>query len=263
MRRDRFGDPVLGARVAMVTMMKLAAVAALAMLGSLRAQAVEVSAYTEEWPPYNYEHEGKVKGIATDILRATCVKAEVACEFALVPWARAYHMAQTRPGAVVYSTARKAAREAEFLWVGPILPRTTWIYGRPGLEKTVRTLSDLTTLRIGIVRGEASQQDLAAAGVPESALRLESTNDKVLRLLTTNLVDAMVDTEVGMAWNLRSAGLGAASVSRLLKLTDEGAYYYAFNLKTDPELIKKLQTALDKLRRDGHLDAIKREYAGH
>jgi len=71
----------------------------------------------------------------------------------------------------------------------------------------------------------------------------------------------MVDTEVGMAWNLRAAGLEPGAVTRRLKLSDEGSYYFALNLKSDPALARALQLALDRLRHDGKLEAIVRQYA--
>lgn len=227
------------------------------------AHAADLTAYTEECPPYNYEENGVVKGISTDILRTACATAAISCDIQIVPWARAYWAAQKTANTLVFTTARKPIREHEFLWVGPILPRTTWVFGKPGSEKLVRKLKDLGNLRVGIVRGEASQQDLLAAGVPERAFRLESANDKVLKLVNEGLVDVMVDTEVGMAWNLRDAGLPPGSMTRLLKLSEEGAYYYALNPQTDPALVSKLQKALDKLRQDGKMKTIIGDYLGH
>ena len=73
-------------------------------------------------------------------------------------------------------------------------------------------------------------------------------------------VDAMVDTEVGMEWNLRNASVPASTVTRVVKLSDGGAYYFALNLQTDPKLAKALQDALDQLRRTGKLQAIVTSY---
>lgn len=234
------------------------------LLGASRfaaASAHELAAYTEQWPPYNYTEGGEVKGIATDMLRSACVLAQITCRVELVPWARAYKVASQIPNALVYTTARKPSRESEFLWVGPILPRTTWVYFRAGQAGGIRDLKDLARLRLGAVRDEAAYQDLLDLGVPEKAFLLEATNANVLKMLMSNMVDAMVDTEVGMAWNLRAAGLEPGVVTRRFKLSDEGSYYFALNLKSDPALVRALQLALDKLRHDGKLDAIVRQYA--
>ena len=229
---------------------------------TMGATAADIEAYTEEWAPYNFEENGEVKGISTDILRAACAKAKLECSIALVPWARAYKTAQTEFQAMAYTTARKPDRENEFQWVGPILPRTTWIYQSASNKTPVREIGDLATLRIGVVRGEAAEKDLLAAGVPESALVEQATNADVLRMLRNGGVDAMVDTEVGMRWSLKSSGRASTVVRQTIKLTDEGGYYFALNPATPPATVKKLQDAVDALRSNGQLTKIARRYLG-
>lgn len=228
--------------------------------GAAPGGANSLVAYTEQWPPYNFAEAGKVQGIATDVLRAACELAQLRCSFQVVPWARGYKVVRHTPNTVLYTTARKPAREDQFLWVGPLLPRTTWVYTRNIPGAPIRDAKELAQLRIGVVREEAAQQDLLAAGVPASALVEESSNDAVFRMLMGDLVHAMVDTEVGMAWNLRSVGRPAGSVNKLLKLSEDGGYYFALNLQTDPHVVRKLQQAIDKLRAEGRLDAIVKNY---
>lgn len=226
----------------------------------LSAHGADLQAFTEDWPPYNFEDNGVVRGISTDVLRAACSLAKLECSVELVPWARAYKTAQTLPGALAYTTARKPSREQEFAWVGPILPRTTWIYQRSALAALPAGTQDFTTWRFGVVRGEAAAQDLLARGVPASNLIEQATNNDVIRLLQTGAIDAMVDTEVGMLWSLRKLGLGADMVRKTLKLTEEGAYYYALNPNTDAQTVSKLQSALDKLHSSGRINRIVRSY---
>jgi len=226
------------------------------------ASAADLYAYTEDWAPYNYEENGQVRGISTDILRAACTAAKLDCSIALVPWARAYKAASTEPKALAYTTARKPSREHEFIWVGPILPRSTWVYTREDGTAPPASTADLAKLRIGIVRGEASETDLLAAGVPASAFIAQPTNVDVLRMMLAGGLDAMVDTEVAMQWSLKKLGLTARSVHQAFKLTDEGAYYYALNPATPPQTVKKLQDAVDKLRASGQTTRITRHYLG-
>ena len=232
----------------------------LALFSSSICSAADLTAYTEEWPPYNYSEGGEIKGISTDVLRAACAIAKLDCDIHMVPWARAYKTAGRTPNTMVYTTARKPSREQEFIWIGPILPRTTWVYVRQELEKDIHDFSDLVQRQVGVVRDEAAAQDLIAAGVPQSALVQQSSNADVLRLLESKRVDAMVDTEVSMQWNLRQTALASVAVSKRMKLSDEGAYYFALNLDSDPALAIRLQDAIHKLRRDGKIDAIARRY---
>jgi len=81
-----------------------------------------------------------------------------------------------------------------------------------------------------------------------------------LRLLATGSIDAMVDTEVAMDWALRSNSLPAETVQKHSKLTEQGAYFYALNRNTHPDVVARLQAALDLLRRQGRLDALVQRY---
>lgn len=230
------------------------------MGASLSAYAADLVAYTEEWAPYNFSVNGSIKGISTDILRAACNAEKLDCDIHIVPWARAYKTASNTPNTLVFTTARKPSRENEFLWVGPILPRTTWVFGRAGLEPSIRTVRDLSVHRVGVVRDEAAQQDLEAAGLPSTALVIQPSNVDILKMMSLSMVDAMVDTEVGMQWNLRTAAVAPDAVTKLIKLSDVGAYYFAVNLESNPAVVHKLQKAIDQLRQSGKLDAIVRQY---
>ncbi len=224
------------------------------------ALAADFTAYTEDWPPYNYEEGGAVKGISTEVLQAACTLAKLQCEVHMVPWARGLRTVNETPNTVLYTTARKPSREKQFLWVGPIAPRTTWVYVRAALAPRIQNFDDLARHPIGVVREAADQQDLEAKGIPPGAFKVQNSNMDVLRMLREDSVDAMVDTEVGMAWSLRNATLPATAVVKRMKLSDGGGYYFALNLQSDPVRVQALQKAVDTLRRTGKLNAIVRKY---
>ena len=223
---------------------------------ALPVRAADLTAYTEEWAPYNFSENGVVKGIATDVLRAACTQAKLGCEIKMVPWARALVLVMDTPNTVLYTTARKPSREKDFLWVGPLMPRTTWVYTNSQNSGRIKDFASLAQSRVGVVRDEASHADLLAAGVPPDALTIQSSNAHVLRMVLSGTVDAMVDTEVGMAWNLRDVSQTGQTVVKKMKLSDEGAYYFALNRDTKPSVVRDLQLAVDTLRRDGRIDAI-------
>ena len=225
------------------------------LLSPVCGMAASLTAYTEEWAPYNFSEGSTVKGIATDVLRAACDEARLECRILIVPWARALSTVSNTPNTLIYTIARTPAREDDFLWVGPLLPRAVWIYTRPGYEA-----KSLAELRFGVVRDDATAPDLIAAGVPANAIVADTSNGSVLRMYRRSMVDALVDTEIGMAWNLRNAAMPPDSVVRQKKLSEVGAYYFAFNRQSDPLAVRTLQQALDKVKHDGTLDAIKKKY---
>jgi len=225
-----------------------------------RASGLELNAVTNEWPPYNYQEQGQLKGISTDILRAACQEAALRCNLQLMPWARAYNTALTQPNTLVFTAARRPEREALFNWVGPILPRSTWVWARHDAVKRTQGSKTLADYRFGVVRGEASIPDLQAAGVPAQQITADNSNVAVLKLLSRGWVDAMVDTEIGMAWSIKTELASPIELTKLAKLTEQGAYYFALNPQSEPLMAEKLQAAVDKLRRSGAIDEIVKRY---
>ncbi|MES2050265.1 MAG: transporter substrate-binding domain-containing protein [Pseudomonadota bacterium] len=222
--------------------------------------AADLTAYTEPWLPYNYTEGNEIKGISTDVLRAACKLAKLSCEIQIVPWARAYKTVTNTPNSIIYTTARNPSRENQFVWVGPILPRTTWAYGKTGMKAEIHSIKDLGNARIGVVRDEASLADLLAVGVPPSSFVELNSNNDVLRMMMLEKINVVVETEIGMAWSLKSAGIASSAVTKLMKINDGGAYYFALNLQSDPIIVAKLQAGIDKLRREGKIDTIVLQY---
>ena len=221
--------------------------------------AVDLTAYTEEWPPYNYSVDSELKGISTEVLRAACDLAKLQCEFRMVPWARAYKAVTNTRNTIIYSTARNPTREKQFLWVGPILPRNAWAYGKAGMNTDIHRFMDLANTRIGVVREDAAQNDLLAVGVPSSSFLVVNSHLDALRLMMLDKINLVVNTEIGMNWNLQIAGIAPEAVTKVMKVYD-GDLYFALNLKSDSVMVAKLQDSIDKLRREGKIDSIVLQY---
>ncbi|MBR7747133.1 substrate-binding periplasmic protein [Undibacterium baiyunense] len=227
---------------------------------SVAASTIDIKAYTEEWPPYNFLNGKQVTGISTDILRAACNNAHLQCEFQLVPWTRAYKTVQETKNTIIYTIARIPTREAQFVWIGPLFPRTTWIYARAEVADKIHHMKDLEKFRVGVIRAEASLTDLTEAGVPSSAIRIFNSNTDEMRMLKAGQIDVVVNTEIGMAVNQQQFDIGADKLVKLMKLYDAGSLYFGMNINSDPILIEKLQNAVDKLRRDGKIQLIVQQY---
>lgn len=218
-----------------------------------------LTAYAEEWPPYNFTDRGNPAGISVDLLNAACVQAQINCHIEIVPWARAVLLVEQTPNTVLFTTARTVKRESRFLWVGPIQPRRVWVFGRRG-EQRPASFADLNNHLTGVVRNDASEADLLARGVRRAALDESVDSTTNLRKLVRGHVDFVADNEIALTWQLRQMGKSAEFVERLLLLAERSDYYYAVNRRSDPELVQRLQAAIDHLRRTRTVDAIVGHY---
>ena len=79
--------------------------------------------YTEDYKPYNFEKDGKIQGIAVELLTQMLEKvgsSQAVADIKLVPWARGYNAVQKNEKTILFSTARTEEREDLFKWVCPI-----------------------------------------------------------------------------------------------------------------------------------------------
>jgi polar amino acid transport system substrate-binding protein len=125
---------------------------------------------TEQYPPYNYEVNGSLKGISVDLLRAISDKNKLGIvdnQIQLMPWADAYQIAQGRNNTVLFSTIRLPERENQFLWVGPIGTSQKVIFAKKDRAINISRSEDLKQYRIGYVKGDAAQSQLQALGIAD------------------------------------------------------------------------------------------------
>lgn len=229
-------------------------------LSQAQAQAQTIKAYTEEWPPYNFIRDNRLVGVSTEILQAVCADSQIQCEMELVPWTRAYKTVLETPNTLIYTISRIPVREKQFVWIGPILPRSMWIFARSEVAAKIHSLKDLANFRIGAIREEASLSELLEAGVPSSSIQIFNTNTEEMRKLKAGKIDIVANTELGMQQNQKSFGIPPNTIKRMMKLNDGAALYFGMNLKTQAELVRKLQASVDKMKREGKIDLIVERY---
>ncbi|WP_256357553.1 substrate-binding periplasmic protein [Halomonas sp. 18071143] len=147
---------------------------------------------TEEYPPFNYHNDqGVLVGTATQQLRNALAHAGIEAEFRLLPWARAYTEAQLREYHCVYSTTRTAARESQFLWVGPLAINewSAFSLASPTVPLKADQLADLQDKRVGSFREDAVGDYVESQGVP--VLRAPTERENIARL-GAGLLDVIV-----------------------------------------------------------------------
>ncbi|MDP4535695.1 transporter substrate-binding domain-containing protein [Alkalimonas collagenimarina] len=77
--------------------------------------------YTEHSPPGQFLNEhGDVDGATVRLIQLLQYRLDESISFRLLPWARAFELAQKERNSVLFETVRTPEREHLFQWVGPI-----------------------------------------------------------------------------------------------------------------------------------------------
>jgi polar amino acid transport system substrate-binding protein len=116
-------------------------------------------------------------------------------------------------------------------------------------------------LRLGVSRDSASSKQLLAEGLrPETELELGLDDATNLRKLLAGRMDLIVLLDWAAAWHLRELKLPYATLTPVLSLDAEKSYWYGLPPDTDPALVKRLQDALDRIKRDGRYERLRLRY---
>lgn len=214
--------------------------------------ANKLQVVTEEWLPYNYTNsEGQLVGRSTAKVRAVLADAGVDYTLNSYPWLRSMHLAKTQANTMIYSIYRTPERENLFQWVCPLMaPVKEYLFTlRTRNDIQIDSLEDAKQYLISIVRGSVSEGYLTNAGFkPGENLDLTSDPSSSPRKLIAGRVDFILQTEFTASERMKELGYDYSMLRKVIEVKeiDNRRACMAFSLKTDKELVQKVQQALDK-----------------
>lgn len=239
--------------------------ASLLFISNARAETspgTDLVLLTENFPPYNMAKNGKnfaqgdnINGIATDIVREMFQRAGLTYSLTLrFPWERVYKLALENPGYGAFVMARLPDRERLFKWVGPIGPDDWILLAKSDSKITLENLNDARKYKIGAYKGDAIAETLTKQGLkPVVVLRDQENAKKLLN----GQIDLWATGDPAGRYLARQDGVtGLKTVLRF----NSAELYLALNKDVSDEVVNKLQTALDQLRKEGVVDEIMARY---
>lgn len=226
----------------------------IALTGASLAQAAALRMLTEQAPPFSFIRDGEVTGLGVDIVEALASRTATPIRITLLPWSRAYRLAQQDEPMGIFMTTRNAERENLFRWVGPVDTSVTAFYGKGGSGLRIRSLDDARTVaRILVPRDWYSHQLLRQLGFTN--IHPVDKPEDMARMVLHGRADVMVSANVELPLIAARAG-GKASDFEVLQPINKVHDYIAFSRATPPALVQRWQQALDEMKRDGSFARI-------
>lgn len=216
---------------------------------------------TEDYPPFNYQENGELKGLSVEIVSELLKRAGTThkrSDIEFLPWARGYNLTLDRPGHALFSTTRTEDREKLFKWVGPFVPTIIGLIARKDRNLTIGPEKDFSKIRIGVVKDDVGHLLLRSAGVANEDLDIVLFNNQNYKKLAAGRIDAMAYETSVMKWGLQSVGeaLSEYEVIHELKRSD---LYLALNKETPDSQVETLQKSFDSMVADGtHAEIVAR-----
>ncbi len=234
------------------------------ILITISAFAQEVKIVTENYPPYNYEENGKVKGVSTEIVRAVLKEMGLNIKITVYPWARTYRLALEEPNTLIYSIARTPEREHKFKWVGVIAPADQVLLSlKERTDIKLNNLDDTRKYKIGTVRDDVIEHHLLSNGfkVGKNIDRCNNYNSNIKKLLRKRIDLCAIGKLVG--YNiLRKIGHEPGDTVKQVYRFDvlSKGVNMAFQKDTPDEVVNKFRRGLKKIKENKTYDKILSKY---
>lgn len=216
----------------------------------LAAPAAPIAIYTEENKPLNFNHDGKVGGVATELVREIQKRVGDTSPITLGEWSVGYEATLKQPNTMIYSAVRTPQREKTFKWVGPLTLVKTYFYGSPSGGVVLNSLEDARKLpRIGVPRKFYAEEYLQKAGFTN--LASPETPAEMVEMFKKGEIKVFVSHNLAISNLLMDSKVPVQSVKPLLTFMDTKQHWLAFNLGTPDAVIQKWQGALNEIKKDG------------
>jgi len=224
------------------------------------APSVEHLVYiTEQFPPFNYQEEGILKGISVDLLDRMLNRMDMdlnRSSIGLSAWDVGYQIALEKNNTVLFSTARLPERESSFKWVGPISPTRIVLFAMKDKAINIESPEGLKKYKIAVTHNSAEQLLAIKAGLDRKDLVIENNSNIIMKFLEDGTIDAWAYAEIPGIWLLNRYGIKTSQYRTVFDLGDDFELYYAFNQDTPDSLVQAFQRALNQTKQEKDLDGI-------
>ncbi|QJB56144.1 transporter substrate-binding domain-containing protein [Pseudodesulfovibrio sp. zrk46] len=234
------------------------------------AHAQSLRVVTLYGPPYGYEVDDRVEGIAADLVREGLGRIGYEAEITIVPWKWGLEMVRVGQADAIFKALKSTERE-EYLHFPEeplVLERTVGFKADDTNVRLGQDFSGAESIRLGVGAGfiYGSPVDEIIAKNPFKKIDPAPTVERSLEKLLAGRVDVVLADKIPAVYSARRHGM----VYRLETLVDEEGHeivfsraptYLAFSKKTSSkDLAKRFSEALKAIKADGTYYTILKRY---
>lgn len=227
----------------------------------LPALAQELSIVTEQYPPYNYQENGKVVGVSTEVIQAVLSELDIEADISVLPWSRALDKAKREENVLIYSISRIPEREIHYKWVGVIASIDFYLFALEERKDIIITkLNDAKNYHIAVALGDAQEHFFSRHNFPN--LHRVPSHEQAMKMLIKGRIDLWPISDFSGYYFLDKNNYASDRIRKVYKINDESdAVYMAFGAKTSDEVVEKFRTALEKIKKNGIYDQILKKHS--
>jgi polar amino acid transport system substrate-binding protein len=226
--------------------------------------AYELKLVTLQYPPYEFENDGKIEGVAVEIVKEIFNRMNQPINIELLPWSRALKLIETGDADGIFTIYKTPERELFAEFSSEILiPQTISLFVL--WDSNINFNGDLAKLneyKFGVVRGVSYGKKFDEALEKNIIKNIEEVNigeQNFMKLLSSR-VDIVISNKYGAEYIINQIGY-SRQIKELYPEVETLPSYIAFSKKRNLSAIKKeFDKILKEMKSDGSYDKIINDY---
>lgn len=216
---------------------------------------------TEIFPPFQYQEDDKMTGIAIDIVQAIQNELNDKTKIKLYPWSRGVKIASKKKNFAVFSMLKTPEREPKYKWIGPLTSMKMVFFKKTGTKLVVRSMEDAKRVnKVGVTRNVGNHQMMKSKGFTNLDVLQEGADEQNIKKLLKGRIDLWPALQMAGLYQARIMGVEGQIEAVKDLVAFSGDMYIAVNKKTDDKLIKQWQEVFDRLLKEGKINKIIEKY---
>jgi polar amino acid transport system substrate-binding protein len=218
-----------------------------------------IEVVTEHLPPFQIDTPTEILGFATEIVSTALSSTPYTFNISIYPWARSYNMALNKKNTCIYSIARTPERENKFLWVNTIAERNVSLIGLTDRNLNIASFEDAKKYMTAVIRDDVTHQLLVSQGFKEGVnlFVVNNTHSLLTLLAKRESIDLILADGFTINYRAQFNNLDPKIFEKVYQLNTKPLdYYFACNIKTNPEVIKQLRHSINQMKVSGQIDKI-------
>jgi ABC-type amino acid transport substrate-binding protein len=205
---------------------------------------------TEEYPPYNYTENGKLKGISVDLMEEIFKYMGsnlTVNDIKVFPWSRAYALIKMQRNTMLFSTIKTEYSEKLFKWAGPIDNTRIALITKKSRNVKINSINDMAEYKIGVIKDDIGKMILLSKGLKKDTFKEFNNIKSLIKKLASNRIDLWLYESKVAKWILKNSGEDPEDYEEvyILKASD---LYFAFHKDTPDSFINKFQESLEAVK---------------
>jgi len=225
----------------------------------------EIQFMAEDYPPFNYIEDKKIKGIFVEVLMAVSRQMESPLgwdRITVLPGDRGYRSLSAGGKKCLFGIARTKEMESLFRWAGPVTRNRIVLIAKTGSDIHINSIDRIRSVKTGLIKDDISEKILLESDLPPEGFFYAFGDDAAFELLQSldrGMIDLWAYGDLSARWLIKKKSLNPRDFKTVYVLK-ETERYFAFSKDVSNGFVSAFKRALDRIQKKGVVKKIFKTY---